>query len=59
MIALLSRLISRKPAPSPQFPWKGDLVATCAHVLERDAAKRSAAVSKGNRTRAAQRRAGA
>ncbi len=59
MIALLSRLISRKPAPAPQFPWKGDLVATCAHVLERDAAKRADRTRRGNITRAAQRRAGA
>ena len=59
MKGLLSRLISRKPAPAPQFPWKGDLVATCAHVLERDAAKRSDRTRRGNITRAAQRRAGA
>lgn len=41
----------RAPAPVDPFPWRGNLDACRAHVLARDAAKRSERTRKGNRTR--------
>lgn len=59
MIALLSRILSRKPAAPEPFPWRGDLEACRKHCLAKWSAARSDRTRRGNITRAAQRRAGA
>lgn len=53
---ILRAIAGGKPMRNPAFPWAGDLEACRAFYAEKQARIRSERTSKGNRTRAANRK---